>query len=133
MICDVFYPSILTSRKFSKDDFISMSCYAHVLLFYYLYSQRDMSEHQAVLDTPQETREYLDTPLTPGRTPSHRREDGKPAKRLKTTRVAESQGDRGEMARLRGQSITMPTFLICGRPHPSSDQHSHSCSSGRMV
>ena len=77
-----------------------MSCDTHFLLFYYLYSQRDMSDHQAVLemDTPQETREYRDAPLTPGRTPPHGREDGKPARRLKT----ESQGDGGEMARLRG-------------------------------
>ena len=64
-----------------------------------LLAERDMSDHHAVLemDTPQETREYLDAPLTPGRTPPHGREDGKPVKRLKTER----QGDGGEMARLR--------------------------------
>ena len=64
---------------------------------------RDMSDHQAVLEmnTPQETREYLNALLTPGRTPPHGQEEGKPARWLKTTRLTESQVDGGEMARLR--------------------------------
>ena len=64
---------------------------------------RDMSDHQAVLeiDTPQETREYLNALMMPGRTPPHGQEEGKPARWLKTTRLTESQVDGGEMARLR--------------------------------
>ena len=78
-----------------------------------------MSHHQAVLqmDTPQETREYLDAPLTPGRTPPHGQEDGKPARRLKT----ESQGDGGEIARLRGAVDNDAYFLYRLHNETSAD------------